>query len=46
VYDLANVGDKGSFIKFIRAAAVRTGQLLSLTDMARDADVAQPTAKR
>ncbi|GJL62871.1 MAG: ATPase [Nitrospirales bacterium] len=46
VRDLANVGDEGSFLKFLRAAAARTGQLLNMSDMARDAAISVPTAKR
>lgn len=45
VRDLANVGDTSSFLKFLRAAATRTGQLLNMSDMARDADVSPTTAK-
>jgi len=46
VRNLANVGDEGSFLKFLRAAAARTGQLLNMSDMARDAAISVPTAKR
>ena len=42
---LASVGDEMAFLKFLRAAAARTGQILNLTDMARDVDVAPNTAK-
>ena len=42
---LANVGDEMAFTKFLRAAAARTGQLLNLADMARDADISPNTAK-
>jgi predicted AAA+ superfamily ATPase len=45
VRDLARVGDEMSFLRFLRAAAARTGQLLNMTDLARDADVAPNTAK-
>ncbi len=45
VRDLANVGDLSAFTRFIRAAAARTAQLLNLTDLARDADIAVNTAK-
>ncbi len=45
VRDLAKVGDEMRFLRFIRAAAARTGQLLNMADLARDADVAQNTAK-
>lgn len=46
VRDLANVGDESAFLKFLRSAAARTGQLLNMSDMARDASIAVPTAKR
>lgn len=34
-----------AFLRFLRAAAARTGQLLNLAELARDADVAPNTAK-
>jgi len=42
---LASVGDEMAFLKFLRAAAARTGQILNTADMARDVDVAPNTAK-
>lgn len=45
VRHLARVGDELSFLRFLRAAAARTAQLLNLSDLARDADVAVNTAK-
>lgn len=45
IKDLANVGDERAFLRFTRAAAARTAQLLNLSDLARDADVAVNTAK-
>ncbi len=45
VRDLAQVGDELAFLRFLRAAAARTGQLLNLAELARDADVAPNTAK-
>lgn len=45
IRDLARVGDEMSFLRFLRAAAARTGQLLNLAELARDADVAPNTAK-
>ncbi len=45
VRDLARVGDEMSFLRFLRIAAARTGQLVNLTDFARDADIAVNTAK-
>jgi uncharacterized protein len=45
VRDLARVGDEMSFLRFLRMAAARTGQLLNLAEMARDVDIAYNTAK-
>lgn len=45
VRDLTQVGDQRSFLRFVKAAAARTGQLLNLSDLARDADISVPTAK-
>lgn len=45
VRDLARVGDETAFVRFVRACAARTAQLLNLTDLARDADIAPNTAK-
>jgi predicted AAA+ superfamily ATPase len=42
---LAKVGDEGVFLKFLRAAAARTGQLLNMSDMSRDAGISPVTAK-
>jgi predicted AAA+ superfamily ATPase len=45
VRDLARVGDEGAFLKFLRAAAARTSQLLNLSDLARDVGISAVTAK-
>lgn len=45
IRDLARVGDEMAFLRFLRAAAARTGRLLNLSELARDADVATNTAK-
>ena len=45
VQDLAQVGNEAAFLRFLRAAAARTAQLLNLSDLARDADIAVNTAK-
>jgi len=45
IRDLARVGDEMAFLRFLRAAAARTGQLLNLSELARDADIAPNTAK-
>jgi len=45
VRDLTQVGNERSFLKFLRACAARTGQLLNLADLCRDADISPPTGK-
>lgn len=45
IRDLAQIGNTTSFLKFLRSAAARTGQLLNIANMARDCDISQPTAK-
>ena len=45
VKDYQGITDTIKFHKFIRACAVRTGNLLNYTDMARDADIDVRTAK-
>lgn len=45
VRNLTQVGDEISFLKFVRACAARTGQLLNLSDIAKDTDISIPTAK-
>ncbi|HSW39502.1 MAG TPA: ATP-binding protein [Acidobacteriota bacterium] len=46
VRDLTQVGDQNAFLKFIRACAARTAQLLNMADIARDTDVSIPTVKK
>lgn len=43
--DLARVGDELAFLRFFRAAAARSSQLLNMAELARDADIAPNTAK-
>ena len=45
VHDLARVSDENRFFTFLRAAAARTGQLLNLSELARDIGISMPTAK-
>jgi predicted AAA+ superfamily ATPase len=45
VRDLKSVGDPRSFHRFLRACAARTGGLLNMADLARDADISPNTAK-
>jgi predicted AAA+ superfamily ATPase len=46
VRDLAQVGDEMAFFKFLRACAVRTGQLLNIDDLSRDVDISPATGKQ
>ena len=46
VRQVLNVGDLRDFDRFLRAAALRAGRLLSYTDLARDIGLAPNTAKR
>jgi predicted AAA+ superfamily ATPase len=43
---LAQIGDLGQFERFLRACAIRTAQILNLSDLARDVGISVPTAKR
>lgn len=45
VNDLAQVGNRAAFARFMRSAAMRTGQQLVYADLARDAEVSPNTAK-
>jgi len=45
VKDLAQVGNEAAFLRFLKACAARTAQMLNLTELARDADVSVNTAK-
>ena len=45
VKDLAQVGDEMAFVRFLRACAARTAQMLNLTELARDSDISVNTAK-
>jgi predicted AAA+ superfamily ATPase len=45
IRSLRQIGDLISFQSFLRALAARTGQLLNLTDVARDLGIAVNTAK-
>jgi hypothetical protein len=46
VRQLAGIGDLASFERFLRLCAARTGQILNVSDLARDAGVSPPTARR
>lgn len=45
VRDLLRVGDLDLFLRFLKAAAARTGQLLNYTDLARDCSISVNTAR-
>ena len=46
VRDLTLVEDETTFLRFLKAAAARTGQCLNMNDLARDADISPHTAKK
>lgn len=46
VRNLAQIGDLSQFERFLKLCATRTGQILNLSDMARDIGISVPTAKR
>lgn len=46
VRNILNVGNLRDFDRFLRAVAVRTGQVLSYSDLSRDVGVAPNTAKQ
>jgi predicted AAA+ superfamily ATPase len=46
VRDLLQVGDLAAFGRFVALVAARTGTLLNMTDLGRDAGVTGPTVKR
>jgi uncharacterized protein len=43
---ITKVGDEMRFLRFLKAAAARTGQLLNYASLARDADISQTSAHR
>ena len=46
IKDLSQVGDELAFLRFLTAAAARTGQVLQYADLSRDIGISQPTAKK
>jgi hypothetical protein len=46
VRNILNVGSLRDFDRFLRSAAIRTGQMLSYSDLARDVGIAPNTAKQ
>ena len=45
VRDLARVGDELQFLHFLRLIAARTGQILNLSDVAKEVQISAPTAR-
>ena len=45
VRDLINISDETTFVRFLKACAARTGQMLNMAELARDSDVTPMTAK-
>ncbi len=45
VRDLTQVGDQASFLRFLKACAARTAQMLNLSELVRDVDVSIKTAR-
>lgn len=43
---LAQVGDLASFEKFLKVTAIRTGQVLNVSELASDSGVSPPTAEK
>lgn len=46
VRHILKIGDLASFERFIHLAAMRTGQILNVSDLARDTGISVPTANR
>ncbi|HAJ34015.1 MAG TPA: GTP-binding protein [Candidatus Atribacteria bacterium] len=46
IRNLSNIGDLSQFERFLIACAVRTGQILNISEVARDIGISVPTAKR
>lgn len=46
VRQIMNIGDLNSFNRFLRLCAARTGQILNMSELARDVGVSVPTVKK
>ena len=46
VWSLSNIGDFSQFERFLVSCAVRTGQILNISEISRDIGISVPTAKR
>ena len=45
IRDLARIGDEMQFLQFLRIIAARTGQILNLSDIAKEVQISVPTVK-
>ncbi|MBF0478994.1 MAG: ATP-binding protein [Candidatus Omnitrophica bacterium] len=46
IRNLSQIGDLGEFERFVRVCAARTGQILNLSEMAKEIGISVPTAKK
>lgn len=46
VRNITQIGDLGSFERFLTLCAIRTGQILNLSEIAREVGITVPTAKK
>lgn len=46
IRNLTQIGDLGHFEKFLVSCAIRTGQILNLSEISREIGISMPTAKR
>jgi predicted AAA+ superfamily ATPase len=46
VRQMVNIGDLNTFHRFLRLMAARTGQILNMSDLARDVGMSSPTIKK
>lgn len=46
IRNISQVGDLSQFERFLRLCATRTGQILNISELARDIGISVPTAKR
>ncbi|PIP20340.1 MAG: GTP-binding protein [Candidatus Omnitrophica bacterium CG23_combo_of_CG06-09_8_20_14_all_40_11] len=46
IRNLTQVGDLSQFERFLRLCAIRTGQILNLSELAKECGISVPTAKR
>lgn len=46
IRSLTNIGDLSQLERFLMACAIRTGQILNISEIARDIGISVPTAKR